>query len=97
MARPRCDGRPRSGDGWYGEVHPIPEIERLRAEAGRDGQPFEYSTISLGTATPAELETLAEQGVHRVVVTPWPGKRVGEVGREGLDEIEQYAKAIGLT
>ena len=85
------------GDGWYGEVHPIPEIERLRAEAGRDGQPFEYSTISLGTATPAELETLAEQGVHRVVVTPWPGKRVGEVGREGLDEIEQYAKAIGLT
>jgi probable F420-dependent oxidoreductase len=85
------------GDGWYGETHVIPEIERLRAEAGRGDLPFEYSTISLGAPPLEELEALAEQGVHRVVVTPWLGKRVGEVGREGLDEIESYAKAIGLA
>lgn len=85
------------GDGWYGETHVIPEIERLRAEAGRSDLPFEYSTISLGAPTKAELEALAEQGVHRVVVTPWPGTRVGEVGREGLAAIESYAQDVGLA
>jgi hypothetical protein len=34
--------------------------------------------------------------VHRVVVTPWPGTRVGEVGRDGLGDVERYAKEIGL-
>jgi probable F420-dependent oxidoreductase len=85
------------GDGWYGETHVIPEINQLREEAGRGDLPFEYSTISLGPVPMDELEALAEQGVHRVVVTPWPGKRVGEVGREGLDDIERYAKEIGLV
>lgn len=85
------------GDGWYGEVTPIPEIERLRAEAGRAEVPFEYTTISLGAVPLPELETMAAQGVHRVVVTPWPGRRVGEVGREGLAEIEAYAEEIGLS
>ena len=85
------------GDGWYGETTAIPEVERLRAEAGRADLPFEYSTISLGPVPLAELEAMAEQGVHRVVVTPWPGRRVGEVGREGLDDIERYAKEIGLS
>jgi alkanesulfonate monooxygenase SsuD/methylene tetrahydromethanopterin reductase-like flavin-dependent oxidoreductase (luciferase family) len=85
------------GDGWYGEVTPIPEIERLRAEAGRADEPFEYTTISLGAVPMPELEAMAAQGVHRVVVTPWPGRRVGEVGREGLAEIESYAKDIGLS
>jgi probable F420-dependent oxidoreductase len=84
------------GDGWYGEVTPIPEIERLRAEAGRADEPFEYTTISLGAVPMPELEAMAAQGVHRVVVTPWPGRRVGEVGREGLAEIEAYAQEIGL-
>jgi hypothetical protein len=39
---------------------------------------------------------MAQLGVHRVVVTPWPSTRVGEVGREGLDAVEQYARDIGL-
>ncbi|HVX18819.1 MAG TPA: TIGR03619 family F420-dependent LLM class oxidoreductase [Acidimicrobiales bacterium] len=85
------------GDGWYGETHVIPEIERLRAEAGRADLPFEYSTISLGTVSNEELAALAEQGVHRVVVTPWPGRRVGEVGLEGLADIERYANEVGLS
>ena len=85
------------GDGWYGEAHAIPEIERLRAEAGRADLPFEYSTVSLGPVPLGELEALAEKGVDRVVVTPWPGRRVGEVGREGLDDIERYAAEVGLV
>ena len=85
------------GNGWYGEAHPIPEIERLRAEAGRADEPFEYTTITLDGPTAAQLDELAAMGVHRVVVTPWIGTRVGEVGREGLDVIEQYATSIGLT
>lgn len=86
------------GDGWYGMPTAIPEIERLRAEAGRAGEPFEYSTITLQGPVPlAELEAMASMGVHRVVVTPWAGTRVGEVGREGLDIVERYAKEIGLT
>jgi probable F420-dependent oxidoreductase len=84
------------GDGWYGEASAMPEIERLRAEAGRAELPFQYTTISLGAPPLAELEDLARLGVHRVVVTPWPGRTVGEVGREGLDEVERYAKEIGL-
>jgi probable F420-dependent oxidoreductase len=86
------------GNGWYGETHVIPEIERLRKDAGRGDEPFEYSTISLGEWTTVEqLEALAEAGVHRVVVTPWPGTKVGEVGREGLDAVERYANEIGLV
>lgn len=85
------------GDGWYGETSAIPEIQRLRAESERSDMPFQYSTINLGAPPLSELEALAGQGVDRVVVTPWPGRRVGEVGREGLDELERYAKEIGLT
>jgi probable F420-dependent oxidoreductase len=86
------------GDGWYGLPTAIPEIERLRAEAGRSDRRFEYSTITLQGPVPLQtLEELAALGVHRVVVTPWPGTRVGEVGREGLDVVERYAKEIGLV
>lgn len=86
------------GNGWYGTPTAIPEIERLRAEAGRADEPFEYSTITLqGPVPPKELEEMANLGVHRVVVTPWLGTRVGEVGREGLDDIERYAKELGLV
>ncbi len=84
------------GNGWYGEAQQIPEIERLRAAAGRADEPFEYSTITLDGPTAPQLDELAALGVHRAVVTPWSGTRVGEVGREGLDVIERYAKSIGL-
>jgi probable F420-dependent oxidoreductase len=84
------------GDGWYGETGPMEEINRLRVEAGRDHLPFQFSTIALGAVGPDDLATMAEQGVDRVVVTPWEGTRVGEVGREGLDVLERYATSIGL-
>lgn len=95
--RPALKRAATLGDGWYGEPHVISDIERLREEAGRADLPFEYSTVSLGPVPLAELEALAELGVHRVVVTPWAGRRVGEVGREGLGDIERYAAEVGLT
>jgi probable F420-dependent oxidoreductase len=86
------------GNGWYGSPDAIPELERLRAEAGRADQPFEYSTITLQGPVPVEqLEAMAGRGVHRVVVTPWPDTKVGEVGREGLADLERYARQIGLA
>lgn len=86
------------GNGWYGTPDAIPEIERLRAEAGRADEPFEYSTITLGGPVAKEqLDALEAAGVHRVVVTPWAESKVGEVGLEGLDVVERYARDIGLS
>lgn len=85
------------GDGWYGNPADIPAIREQLHANGRGNDPFEFSTITLqGPVSLAELNALAALGVDRVVVTPWIGTRVGEVGREGLDVIEQYAKSIGM-
>jgi probable F420-dependent oxidoreductase len=85
------------GDGWYGDPTVIPELERLRAEAGRADEPFEYSTITIQGPVPrGELDALAARGVDRLVVTLWPGMKVGEVGREGLADVEGYARQLGL-
>jgi hypothetical protein len=85
------------GNGWYGSPEAINELEQLRADAGRADQQFEYSTITLQGPVPLDqLEAMAGLGVHRVVVTPWPDTKVGEVGREGLADLERYARQIGL-
>ncbi|MBV9995854.1 MAG: TIGR03619 family F420-dependent LLM class oxidoreductase [Caulobacteraceae bacterium] len=86
------------GDGWYGSPANIPAIrERLKAE-GRAGDPFQFSAITLsGPVSLEAMEEMARQGVHRVVVTPWPGTKVGEVGEEGLAALERYARDIGLA
>lgn len=85
------------GDGWYGNPGDMPAIrEELKAN-GREEAPFEFSTLGgIGTAPLDELHALAEMGVDRVVVTPWPDKKVGEVGREGFAVVEQYARDLGL-
>jgi hypothetical protein len=87
----------RLGNGWYGNPVDIPAIREELAEAGRQDEPFECSTITLEGPIPLEqLQAMADMGVDRVVVTPWTGTKVGTVGREGLGTIEQYAKEIGL-
>jgi probable F420-dependent oxidoreductase len=87
----------RLGDGWYGSPADIPAIRSELEAAGRADTPFEFSTITLQGPVPIdELEAMAALGVDRVVVTPWPATNVGEVGREGLAAVEEYAKVIGL-
>jgi probable F420-dependent oxidoreductase len=90
----------RLGNGWYGmeDPAPFPALREELAKAGREGDDFERSMITLGgPLSPARIEELVALGVDRVVVTPWPGKKVAEVGREGLDDIERYAREIGLA
>ena len=90
----------RLGNGWYGVEDPalLPILRKELERAGRDPTEFEISLITLGGPLAIErLEELAGLGVGRVVVTPWPGRKVAEVGREGLDELERYAREIGLA
>ena len=76
----------------------IPQVNEQRRLAGRAEEQFEFTTLTiLGGVAMAELDEMAALGVDRVVVTPWPGKKVGEVGREGLADIERYAKEVGLS
>jgi alkanesulfonate monooxygenase SsuD/methylene tetrahydromethanopterin reductase-like flavin-dependent oxidoreductase (luciferase family) len=87
----------RLGNGWYGNPADIPAIRQELAQAGRQDEPFEFSTITLqGPVPPEQLQAMADMGVDRVVVTPWAGTKVGTVGREGLAVVGQYAKEIGL-
>ncbi len=87
----------RLGDGWYGDPRDIPAIREELQAAGRGDAPFQFSSLApLGTVPTAELEALAAAGVDRVVVTPWPGTNVGEIGRDGFEVIQRYAKQIGL-
>jgi probable F420-dependent oxidoreductase len=86
------------GDGWHGSPMSIPAIKAGLEAAGRSNYPFQYSTITLAGPVPLEqLHALAAQGVDRVVVTLWKGKKLGETGREGLLELERYAAEIGLA
>ena len=86
------------GNGWYGFADAIPAVDEERRKAGREGEPFEYTTLTTqGGFSTAQLDEMAAAGVHRAVVTPWPGRKVGEVGREGLADIERYAAEIGLS
>ena len=88
------------GDGWYGSgARNVDDI--VRDEVRKDGrehdESFQFSAITLkGPLTRKELDQMAREGLHRVVVTPWPDTKVGEVGPEGLSQLEAYAKAIGL-
>ena len=85
------------GDGWHGPATAIPYIREQLKAAGREHVPFQFSTITLAGPVPLhELQALADQGVDRVIVTLSHGKKLGETGREGMAEMERYAKDIGL-
>jgi probable F420-dependent oxidoreductase len=84
------------GNGWHGPASSIPAIRKHLADAGRAHEPFQFSTITLGPVAVEGLKEMAAQGVQRAVVTPWADTKVGTVGREGLGELERYAKSIGL-
>ena len=89
------------GDGWYGSGgRNIDDIVREELKkAGREhDESFQFSAITLeGPLTRKDLDRMARDGLHRVVVTPWPNTKVGDVGHEGLGQLEAYARDIGLT
>jgi probable F420-dependent oxidoreductase len=85
------------GNGWHGSPASIPRVKAHLAAAGRAHEPFQFSSITLGAVPRRELEALAAQGVDRAVVTPWVGARLGEIGEEGLAQLERYARDIGLA
>ena len=85
----------RLGNGWHGPLASIPAIKAHLAEAGRADEPFQWSNITFGVLSRKELEAMKTQGATRIVVTPFNAK-VGEVGEEGLSQVEQYARDIGL-
>jgi probable F420-dependent oxidoreductase len=87
----------RLGDGWYGTPADRPAILAELEKAGRSAERFEFSTITIeGAVPPEQLQAMADLGMDRVVVTPWPGTKVGTVGAEGLAALERYAAEIGL-
>jgi probable F420-dependent oxidoreductase len=85
------------GNGWHGSAASIPAVRAHLEAAGRANEPFQFSTITLGAAPLQDLEAMAAQGVNRAVVTPWADVKLGEVGTEGLVQLERYAKEIGLV
>ncbi|MDB5448540.1 MAG: family F420-dependent class oxidoreductase, partial [Phenylobacterium sp.] len=85
------------GNGWHGSPESIPRVKAHLAAAGREGEPFQFSSITLGPASRADLEEMAAQGVYRAVVTPWTATKLGVIGEEGLTQLESYAKEIGLV
>jgi len=85
----------RLGNGWHGGTNFIPAIKRELAEAGRADEPFVFSTIQMGAApTRDDLLRTADEGAHRAVVVPWRSRK--PVGPEGVEILQDYAKAIGL-
>ncbi|CAN7645381.1 TIGR03619 family F420-dependent LLM class oxidoreductase [Phenylobacterium sp. LjRoot219] len=90
------------GNGWQGtsgssKAENIAAIKQHLADANRAGEPFQFNCTVLGPLYSEGLEAMAAEGVEHVVVTPWPNKKVGEVGREGFAALETYAKEIGLV
>jgi probable F420-dependent oxidoreductase len=82
------------GDGWFGLEHSpesaaerVAELTALRAEAGRDGTPFEV-TISNTPESREEVAAFAAAGVDRVVVAPW------RRSREGVAAVRDYSGRI---
>lgn len=85
------------GDGWYGAPDLIPAVKAELKKNGRENVPFKWSSLFLaGPISQQELDAAAAQGVERVMVTPWPNKKVGDIGMEGLKALEEYAKELGL-
>jgi alkanesulfonate monooxygenase SsuD/methylene tetrahydromethanopterin reductase-like flavin-dependent oxidoreductase (luciferase family) len=82
-----------AGDGWIpmntpvdGLAAKLDEIQRLRADAGRDG---EFTVTVMGApASPSDIEAYERAGVDRLVVFPW------RRSAEAADGLKQFAAAF---
>lgn len=91
----------RLGNGWYGSPDLIPTVQHYLREYGRESEPFTYGMIHpRGMIERDEIESLAERGVDRVVVTVWSDLDIDKHGQDEkatLNALEAYAKRIGLA
>lgn len=109
LSEPALRRAARLGDGWIGtQMAPdavaatVVRLGELRAEAGRDTEPFEVMVTPLVPATPEAMLHLAGVGVTDVITIPWfywPGdhddpavKRAG-IERFAADVIDQVRQA----
>jgi probable F420-dependent oxidoreductase len=94
------------GDGWLaaGPIDTVIEtaarMRRRRDQRGSEG-PFDI-TVQMMDLLPDrdDLDRLADAGIDRVIVVPWPDDgqpRLGAVSADRSDAIESYAASIGLT
>jgi probable F420-dependent oxidoreductase len=84
----------RLGDGWIGRDHDlstaaplVAELRRLVAEEGRDPSDVEV-TVRATAPSLGDLAAWEQAGVHRLLVSPWPG--------EGRDVTDLDALIEGL-
>lgn len=87
----------RLGDGWVGFTYtpesvaaPIARLHALRAEAGRDDEPFE---ICCGGQVEAadDIARFADAGVTRLLVAPWARSK------GALDDVRRFAERIPVA
>jgi probable F420-dependent oxidoreductase len=87
------------GDGWYGVAHDarsaaacVAKLRALRAEAGREREPFEVTVGHRGGAIgEGVLQAYAAAGVDRVTVLPWWSAREAD---EKLAELAEIAGRV---
>jgi probable F420-dependent oxidoreductase len=90
------------GDGWIATptiakdldllARTIGQIEQLRAEFDRSGQPFQIQTGSGGKLDRDHMRRLEDLGVTRATVSPWTKVESGaDPLQQGLDDLERVA------
>lgn len=81
-------------DGWYGSPHQNSDVKEQLVLAGRDPGAFRFSSIHIGPVTEELVAEVAGLGTTRMVVTPWKKCKPGQVGREGLEQLEEIAARL---
>jgi alkanesulfonate monooxygenase SsuD/methylene tetrahydromethanopterin reductase-like flavin-dependent oxidoreductase (luciferase family) len=86
------------GDGWIGVGLAIDQVRRtvdrlaeLRAEYGRDQDPFEVALIVATPPTEADIDRLDVAGVDQIVVRPWTK------GSDAVASLTAFASTVGLA
>jgi len=86
--KPALERAARYGDGWIGIVHTkdqikgsIAELNRMRAEFGRDQEPFDIMLHCPDAETVDDIRRIEEMGVTDLQVTPWTQSAImAEIG-----------------
>ena len=91
----------RLGDGWFGMGHTpesarerVQQLRELRAQAGREREPFEVTVGCSGPATPERLKQYQDAGVHRVTLAARALSGEGRTVEAALEGVERFADEV---